>query len=140
MLYCRLLCGAATSSEFVSHNNVTGSHIKSHKSNANPARVFFLHWHCRKLFLKMSVKLGVRGSNFGRVSAHARQLIKLQTQLQYKSAGDTEVTIQRDNELLTISLIFASNELVQVRSTLKYATEIISGRGLNENVVLDIAK
>ena len=88
----------------------------------------------------MSVKLGVRGSNFGRVSAHARQLIKLQTQLQYKSAGDTEVTIQRDNELLTISLIFASNELVQVRSTLKYATEIISGRGLNENVVLDIAK
>ena len=53
--------------------------------------------------------------------------VKLQTQLRHWSAGDT---IQRDNLLSTIILLnFASNELVQVRSTLKYATEMISRCG-----------
>lgn len=32
-------------------------------------------------------------------------------------AGDTDVTLQRDNQLLTILFNFASNVFIQVRST-----------------------
>ena len=44
-------------------------------------------------------------------------------------AGDAEVTIQCDNQFSTISLIFASDELVQVRSSPKHAMEVISRCG-----------
>jgi hypothetical protein len=49
--------------------------------------------------------------------------------------GLARYVLSSDVSFWAESLIFASNELVQVRSTLKYATEMISRYGLNGSVV-----